>query len=263
MFEKIDELLKKLNEYRPLTEGEIKRLRDEFLVDFTYNSNAIEGNTLTLQETALVLQEGITIDKKPLKEHLEVIGHKEAFFYIEELVKEKVLLSENVIKDIHSIVLMDRPQDRGRYRRIPVTILGTVHEPPQPYLVPVLMEQLINEYNEEMKGKHIIERIALLHLKFESIHPFIDGNGRTGRLILNFELMKEGYPPINIKFKDRRRYYDCFKDYHLNNGDSYMLTEMIKEYVQEELERYISILRIADNYENKKSDQDNENELER
>ncbi|WP_352404671.1 hypothetical protein [Sporanaerobacter acetigenes] len=102
MFEKLGDLLKKLNEYRPLTEGEIKRLRDEFLIDFTYNSNAIEGNTLTLQETALVLQEGITIDKKPLKEHLEVIGHKEAFFYIEELVKEEILLSENIIKDIHS-----------------------------------------------------------------------------------------------------------------------------------------------------------------
>src|SRR5690606_24957216 len=156
------------------------RLRDEFLIDFTYNSNAIEGNTLTLQETALVLQEGITIDKKPLKEHLEAIGHKEAFLYIEELVKEKVPLSENVIKDIHSIVLMDMTQDKGRYMRIQVTILGSVHEPPQPYLVPILMEQLINQYNEWIEEKHLIERVALLHLQFESIHPFIDGNGRTG-----------------------------------------------------------------------------------
>ena len=164
MFEKLEDLLKKLNEYRPLTEGETKRFRDQFLIDFTYNSNAIEGNTLTLQETALVLQEGITIDKKPLKEHLEVIGHKEAFFYIEELVKEKIPLSENIIKDIHSIVLMDKPQDRGKYRRIPVTILGAVHEPPQPYLVLILMEQLINEYNEEIGDKHIIEKVALFHL---------------------------------------------------------------------------------------------------
>ena len=248
MFEKLDDLLKKLNEYRPLTEGEIKRLRDEFLIDFTYNSNAIEGNTLTLQETALVLQEGITIDKKPLKEHLEVIGHKEAFFYIEELVKKKVTLSENIIKDIHSIVLMDKPQDRGKYRRIPVTILGTAHEPPGPYLVPILMEQLISEYNEKMKDKHIIEKVALFHLQFETIHPFIDGNGRTGRLIMNFELMKEGYPPINIKFKDRKRYYNCFRNFHLNNSNPQMLIEMIKEYVEEELERYISVLEMANDF---------------
>lgn len=249
MFKRIDELLKKLNEYRPLTEGETKRLRDEFLVDFTYNSNAIEGNTLTLKETALILQEGITVDKKPLKEHLEVIGHKEAFFYIEELVREKVPISEDVVKDIHSIVLMDRPQDRGRYRRIPVTISGAVHEPPQPYLVPVLMEQLIDEYNRKMQDRHLIERVSLFHLKFESIHPFIDGNGRTGRLLLNLELMKEGYPPINIKFKDRERYYECFTDYHLTELDPQMLTQMIGEYVKEELERYISILHIANNIE--------------
>lgn len=250
MFEKLDDLLKKLNEYRPLTEGEIKRLRDEFLIDFTYNSNAIEGNTLTLQETALVLQEGITIDKKPLKEHLEVIGHKEAFFYIEELVKKKIDLSENIVKDIHSIVLMDKPQDRGKYRRIPVTILGAIHKPPQPYLVPVLMEQLTNEYNVEMSDKHIIEKVALFHLQFEAIHPFIDGNGRTGRLIINFELMKEGYPPINIKFKDRKRYYDCFTDFDLNNSNPQMLTKMIEEYVEEELKRYISVLEMANNFNN-------------
>ncbi|QQY79683.1 Fic/DOC family protein [Keratinibaculum paraultunense] len=250
MFGKLDNLLKKLSEYRPLTEGETKRLRDEFLIDFTYNSNAIEGNTLTLQETALVLQEGITIDKKPLKEHLEVIGHKEAFFYIEEIVKEKIPLSENIIKDIHSIVLMDKPQDRGKYRRIPVTILGAVHEPPQPYLVPVLMERLVDEYNKSMKDKHIIEKVALFHLQFETIHPFIDGNGRTGRLIMNFELMKEGYPPINIKFKDRKRYYNCFTDFQLNNSNPQMLIEMIEEYIQEELERYISVLEMANNFNN-------------
>jgi Fic family protein len=250
MFDKVEKLKSKLNEYRPLTSEEVNRLREEFLIDFTYNSNAIEGNTLTLQETALILKEGITIDEKPLREHLEAVGHKDAFYYIEELVKEKVELSEKVIKDIHSLVLMDKPQDRGRYRRIPVTILGAVHEPAQPYLVPVLMEQLINEYNEEMKDKHIIEKVSLFHLKFESIHPFIDGNGRTGRLLLNLELMKEGYPPINIKFKDRRRYYDCFSDYHLKNNDPSMLINMVTKYVEEELEKYISVLEVANNINN-------------
>ena len=248
MFSRIEELKSKLNEYRPLTSEEVRRLREEFLINFTYNSNAIEGNTLTLQETALILKEGITIDQKPLKDHLEAVGHKDAFYYIEELVKDKIGISENAIKDIHTLVLMDKPQHRGMYRRIPVTILGAVHEPPQPYLVPVLMEQLLYEYKEEMKDKHIIEKVALFHLKFEGVHPFIDGNGRTGRLILNLELMKEGYPPINIKFEDRRKYYDCFSDYHLNNGDPSMLTTMVATYVEEELEKYISVLEIANSF---------------
>ncbi len=250
MFGKIEELKSKLNEYRPLTSEEVRRLREEFLINFTYNSNAIEGNTLTLQETALILKEGITIDEKPLKDHLEAVGHKDAFYYVEELVKDKIHISEKVIKDIHTLVLMDKPQNRGIYRRIPVTILGAVHEPPQPYIVPILMEQLINEYNNEMQNLHTVEKVALFHLKFEGIHPFIDGNGRTGRLLLNLELMKEGYPPINIKFKDRRKYYDCFSDYHLKNGDSSMLVSMVTKYVEEELEKYISVLEMANSYDN-------------
>jgi Fic family protein len=244
MFKKVDQLKSKLNKYRPLTSEEVKRLRKEFLVEFTYNSNAIEGNTLTLHETAMVLNEGITIGEKPLKEHLEAIGHKEAFYYIEELVKEKTKLTEKVIKDIHTLVLMDKAEHKGKYRRIPVTIQGAAHKPPQPFLVPVQMEQLIKEFESNMKDMHPIEKSALFHLKFEGVHPFIDGNGRTGRMILNLELMKEGYPPINIKFKDRKKYYESFTNYYINNNSS-MLTNMIKKYVEEELEKYISILEIA------------------
>ncbi len=242
-FEKIDKLLCKVNDCRPLTSGEVLRLRDEFLIEFTYNSNAIEGNTLTLQETALILNEGITIAEKPLKDHLEVIGHKEAYSYVEEMVKEKVPLSEKVIKDIHNIVLMDKPQDRGVYRRVPVRIMGAVHEPPQPWEVPIQMEQLINDYNGTMRDMHPIERVALFHLRFEGVHPFIDGNGRTGRLLLNLELMKEGYPAINVKFADRRRYYDCFTAYHKSGGSQQAMTEMIGEYVEEALKRYLEILK--------------------
>jgi Fic family protein len=250
MFSKIEELKSKLDSYRPLSTEEVRRLREEFLINFTYNSNAIEGNTLTLQETALILKEGITINEKPLKNHLETIGHKDAFYYVEELVKNKAPLTEKVIKDIHTLVLMDKPQDRGIYRRIPVTILGAIDEPPQPYLVPIQMEQLIEEYNEKMKDKHIIEKISLFHIKFETIHPFIDGNGRTGRLILNLELMKEGYPPINIKFKDRRKYYECFVDFHSKNNNPSMLVNMVEKYIEEELKKYISILEIANNFIN-------------
>ena len=240
-FEEIDELLRQVNERRPLTHGEVERLRNEFLIEFTYNSNAIEGNTLTLQETALILGEGITIAQKPLKDHLEVIGHKEAYFYVEELVKEKVPLSEKVIRDIHSIVLMDKPQDRGVYRRVPVRIMGAAHEPPQPYLVPIQMEQLMADYEEMKKTMHTIERVALFHLRFEGIHPFIDGNGRIGRLLLNLELMGEGYPAIRVKFADRRRYYDCFTAYHQTDEPEAMV-QMIAEYVQEALAKYLTIL---------------------
>lgn len=243
-FEVIDELLCELNSYRPLTEGELLRLRDEFLVNFTYHSNAIEGNTLTLQETALILNEGVTIDKKPLKDHLEAVGHKEAYLFVEELVKEKVPLSEKVIKDIHSLVLMDRRNDRGVYRRIPITIMGAVHTPPQPYLVPIQMEQLIERYTQ-MASKHIVERAAIFHLEFEAIHPFVDGNGRTGRLLLNLELMKEGYPPINIKFGDRRRYYDSFTNYHTQGNDPTDMISLIAQYLEEELQRYLGIIKAA------------------
>ena len=239
----IDALLKELNSYRPLTKSEVNRLREEFLINFTYNSNAIEGNTLTLQETALIINEGITIGEKPLKDHLEVIGHKEAYLLIEELVKDKTEFTEKVIKDIHSLVLIEQRENRGVYRRIPVMIMGAVHTPPQPYLVPVQMEQLIKDYTDNTSG-HLIELIARFHLDFEAIHPFIDGNGRTGRLLLNLELMKNGYPPINIKYSDRRRYYNCFTSYHTNNDPTDMII-LVAENVETEIRRYIDIVKMA------------------
>jgi Fic family protein len=156
------------------------------------------------------------------------------------------MLSENIIKDIHSLILADRPQDKGKYRRIPVTITGAIHEPPQPYIIPKLIEDVIG-IMKKLGTSNIIERVSIFHLEFEAIHPFIDGNSRTGRLILNFELMKKGYPPINIKFKDRKEYYDCFTDYHLNNKDPSMLIGKVKMYVKKELKKYISILETTKN----------------
>ncbi|MDO4945440.1 MAG: Fic family protein [Ruminococcus sp.] len=238
---KVYELKEKLAGLRPLNEGELKRLRDEFAVNNTYNSNAIEGSTLTLRETAMILSEGITIAEKPVKEHLEAIGHKDAFDYILEIADRKTELSERVIKEIHSLVLMADRENRGVYRRVPVKIVGSEYTPPQPYLVSKEMEQLIIDYNETIKSADVISAAALLHLKFESIHPFIDGNGRTGRLLLNFELMKSGLLPVNIKFTDRVKYYDCFDNYRLNSSPD-MLTGLIADYEISELERYISII---------------------
>lgn len=234
----IEEKVNKLKAKRPLTAGEVARLNEEFLVEFTYNSNAIEGNTLTLRETDMVLR-GLTIAKKPLKDHIEALGHKEAFTYICNLVTENKPLSENIIKDIHYLVLADKKEDRGKYRKIPVRIMGSAHEPVQPYLITPKMEQLIADFN--LSKENIITKLARFHIDFESIHPFIDGNGRTGRLLVNLELMKAEYPPIDIKFTDRVKYYEAFDEYHIK-GDLKIMEELFAKYLNERLDTYVSIL---------------------
>lgn len=237
----IDAKKAELNKRRPLTKGELQRLQEEFLVEFTYNSNAIEGNTLTLQETAMVL-EGVTIDQKPLKDHLEAVGHKDAFQYVQSLVSDGNAITEREIKQIHSLVLMDRPEDKGVYRRIPVKIMGAFHIPVQPYLIEPKMNELIRGNEQNKKAMHPIERIARFHLDFEGVHPFIDGNGRTGRLVLNLDLMQNGYPPINVKFTDRKKYYQAF-DVYYRDGDAGKMVELIAGYVDERLGQYLEILK--------------------
>lgn len=239
-FERIEELKAELDARRPLTQGELERLNEEFMIEFTYNSNAIEGNTLTLQETAMVL-EGITIDQKPLKDHLEAVGHKDAFLYVQDIVSNKMPLTEFVIKNIHSLVLMNKPEDKGVYRRVPVRIMGAFTEPVQPYMIEPKITELLAENEKRKATMNIIERVARFHLEFESIHPFIDGNGRTGRLLMNFELMQNGYPPINVKFTDRKRYYDAFDSYSINQ-DTTPMTNLITEYVTERLEQYLRVI---------------------
>lgn len=235
----IEQKKKDLDGRRPLSAGETARLNEEFLVEYTYNSNAIEGNTLTLRETDFVLR-GLTIDKKPLKDHLEVIGHREAFDYVRQLVADKVPLSEQVIKQIHYLVLADKKDDRGVYRSIPVRIMGAAHKPVQPYLIAPKMEQLLETYAES--SEHIVTKLARFHIEFESIHPFIDGNGRTGRLLVNLELMKAGYPPIDIKFADRIAYYNAFDAYHVNKNLSSM-ENLFAKYINDRLEMYLEILK--------------------
>lgn len=236
----IDEKKRQLDLKRPLTEGELARLNEEFAIEYTYNSNAIEGNTLTLRETDMVLR-GITVDKKPLKDHMEAVGHKEAFDYVGELVKENVPLSEYIIKQIHFLVLADKREDRGVYRRVPVRIVGAAHEPVQPYMIAPKMEELLIDYNKSTE--HIITRLSKFHIEFEAIHPFIDGNGRTGRLLVNLELMKAGFPPIDIKFTDRAAYYNAFDEYHVKHDLSAM-ESLFARYVNERLDLYLTILDI-------------------
>lgn len=227
-----------LDTKRPLTEGEVQRLYDDFMVEYTYNSNAIEGNTLTLRETEMVLR-GLTVDRKPLKDHLEVVGHKDAFYFVVDFVKEKAEITESVIKQIHSLVLADKPMDKGVYRKIPVRIMGAYHEPVQPYLIEPKMYELLQDYKKD--DRNIAEKLAEFHIRFEGIHPFIDGNGRTGRLLINLELMKAGYPPIDIKFTDRKRYYDAFDAYYVKKDLSAM-TKLFAEYLNARLTEYLKIL---------------------
>ena len=227
-----------LDSRRPLTQGEMERLNEEFIIEYTYNSNAIEGGTLTLRETDMVLR-GLTIDQKPLKEHMEAVGHKEAFEFVSNLMKNNAPLTESVIKQIHYLVLADKKDDRGVYRRVPVKILGAKHEPVQPYLIQPKMEELLKNYNESKE--EIIGKLARFHIEFEGIHPFIDGNGRTGRLLVNLELMKAGFPPIDIKFTDRVSYYNAFDAYHEKHNLSPM-KKLFASYIKERLDTYLSIL---------------------
>ena len=238
LLSQIDRKKKELDGKRPLTEGELARLNEEFTVEYTYNSNAIEGNTLTLRETDLVLR-GLTIDQKPLKDHMEAVGHKEAFDFVTELVKEKCEINERVIKQIHYLVLADKKDDRGVYRRLPVRIMGAAHETAQPYLIVTKLEELLRNYlaSEE----HIVTKLARFHIEFEGIHPFIDGNGRTGRLLVNLELMKAGYPPIDIKFTDRIAYYNAFDEYHVKHNLKAM-ESLFAKYINERLDIYLKML---------------------
>lgn len=238
LLDMIERKKKELDTKRPLTEGEVARLNEEFIVVYTYNSNAIEGNTLTLRETDMVLR-GLTIDKKPLKDHLEAVGHKEAFEFVSELVKDNIQMSERIIKQIHYLVLADKKDDRGVYRRVPVRIMGAQNEPVQPYLIQPKMEQLMVDFAESTE--HIVTKLARFHIEFESIHPFIDGNGRTGRLLVNLELMKAGFPPIDIKFTDRILYYNAFDEYHVNHNLSAM-EKLFARYVNERLNMYLKML---------------------
>ena len=234
----IDRKKAEMDGRRPLTQGELERLNEEFTVEYTYNSNAIEGNTLTLRETDLVLR-GLTIDQKPLKDHMEAVGHKEAFDYVRELVKANAPLTESVIKQIHFLVLADKKDDRGVYRRVPVRIMGALHTPAQPYLIEPKMEQLLLEY--AASKEHIVTKLARFHIEFEGIHPFIDGNGRTGRLLVNLELLKAGYPPIDIKFADRVAYYNAFDAYHAKRDLSAM-ENLFAGYINARLDTNLKII---------------------
>lgn len=241
MFEEINRKKKLLDSKRPLPSYTVKSLREKLFLEWTYNSNAIEGNTLTLKETKVVL-DGITVGGKTLREHLEVINHRDAILYVEEIIGRKELLSEWQIKNIHQLILK-RIDDAyaGRYRDQQVFISGAEHVPPEPLLLKEKMEELVIWYEETAKTLHPVERAAMLHVIFVGIHPFIDGNGRTARILLNFELMKVGFPPIVIKAEHRLAYYNALDKAH-TMADYSSFIELVMDEVNKTLDLYLSAI---------------------
>jgi len=213
-------------------------------IEFLYESNRIEGNTLTLRETQLVINEGMTISGKSMREHLEVINHQEAILFIEDLVIQKVDLSEYILKQIHGIVLygIDR-ENAGVYRKLPVAIAGSKHVPPQPYRLQDLMEAYFRFYRDRKDRLHPVVLAAEMHERLVTIHPFIDGNGRTSRLIMNLILLQHGFPLAIISgdYESRMAYYDALEKVQTENDkQSFILS--IAQKVLFALERYINIL---------------------
>ncbi len=240
-FKELDELKIKLDSSRPLAKDVLENLKEDLILRWTYNSNAIEGNTLTLKETKVAL-EGITVGGKTLREHFEIINHKDAILFIEDLVKESNLLNEYDIKLIHSLILKNiDKQNAGRYRQANVIISGAIHKPPNFFNIQESMENFISWYKLNYKNLHLIELSAMVHIKFVGIHPFIDGNGRTARLLMNLELMKSGFPPLIIKVEDRLGYYNALDMAHTT--DNYKpFIKLVKKAVKESFEPYFYVL---------------------
>jgi Fic family protein len=236
-----------LDAARPLPQYTVASLREKLALEWTYHSNGIEGNTLTLRETKVVL-EGITVGGKSIREHFEATNHRDAILYVEDIVSKEDALSEWQIRNIHGLVLKGiDDKEAGRYRSDNVVIAGASTTPPDFLHLPTEMTALIAWY-ETAGAMHPVERAAELHTRFVKIHPFIDGNGRTGRLLLNFELMKDGYPPAIIRKEDRLTYYDAL-DVACIGGDYSDITEMVAESVQRSLDIYLEVLGLRKGHE--------------
>ena len=233
---RLEEKLAKLNKLRPLPKSAVQKLRENFQIEMTYNSNAIEGNSLTLKETFLVINEGITIKGKPLKDHLEAKDHQAALEYLYDLVDKdkKHTISEMLICNLHQIIIQETDKEwAGRYRNADVIIGGAKHTPPDALQVPQKMRDLITWLNAQKNKDNIIELSALLHHKLVHIHPFFDGNGRTARLTMNLLLMQAGYPPLVIKMEERRAYLEYLEK--ADKGDKEPFYLFIAEHVKQTL----------------------------
>ena len=245
LLKEVDVQKEQLSALRPLPEEALKKIQDALDIEYTYESNRIEGNTLTLQETALVVNEGVTISGKSMREHLEAINHAEAISYIKDIAKQDIEISERTIKEIHALILHGiDSENAGRYRTVPVMISGSTHMPPQPYLIEKQMEDFILRFKQmEAEKVHPVLIAAYLHDELVRIHPFIDGNGRTSRLLMNLYLLRHGYVIITLKGSNDAKvnYYKALEMSHTEQ-----LPEDFQKLVIEAeiaaLQKYLSIM---------------------
>ncbi len=245
LLQECDTLKARLSGLRPLPAEALKKIEEAFAIEYTYESNRIEGNTLTLQETELVVNEGVTIAGKSMREHLEAINHAEAIDYIKDFAKNGIEISERTIKEIHALVLHGiNRENAGRYRSVPVMISGSTHVPPQPYLLEKQMEDFIIKFREmEAEKVHPVLIAAFLHDELVRIHPFIDGNGRTSRLLMNLYLLRNGFTLVALKGNNEEKisYYKALEASHTENNP----LDFQKVVAQAEitsLKRYLSVL---------------------
>jgi len=243
---RLEEKFSKLNKLRPLPKSAVQKLREKFQIEMTYNSNAIEGNSLTLKETFLVINEGITVKGKPLKDHLEAKDHHAALEYLYDLIDKdkKHTVSEMLIKNLHQIIVQETDKEwAGRYRNANVIIGGSNHTPPDALQVPNKMRDLIMWLNSQKNKLNVIELTALLHHKLVHIHPFFDGNGRTARLTMNLFLMQAGYPLVVIMKTDRKKYYDVLDK--ADSGKYEPLIKFVAQSIERSLDMYLKTLTPA------------------
>jgi Fic family protein len=236
-FERIDELKRRLDALRPLPPAIAARLREHCLVEWTHHSTALEGNTLSLVETRVVLLDGLTVGGKTLREHLEIVDHRDAVEYLEACVREALPLTEAFVREVHRLVLKGTwPEEAGRYRRSGVVIAGSRHAPPPPALVSALVRDLVEEHNRSQA--HPVEKAAVLHWRLAYVHPFADGNGRTARLLMNFSLMRDGYPPAVIRKEWRKEYLEALEEASVN-GNLGPFVGLVAEAAAESLELWL------------------------
>ncbi len=241
---------RELDALRPLSPEIVRKLQEQFLVEWTYHSNAIEGNTLTLQETELVINRGLTIGNKTLREHFEALNHKEGIEFLYGFVKKKKELDENTILQIHNIILRNIDDlSAGQYRRTNVMILGAVHIPPSSVKIPRLMDEFFQWYYQNKKKLSVTELAAWVHYKLVYIHPFIDGNGRTARLLMNLVLLQHGYPPAVILKVDRKKYYRVLKEADNEKYDNYV--NFIGRSIEQSLLIYLNAFKSKNDTEDK------------
>jgi Fic family protein len=230
-----------LDALRPLPTAAVNNIRENLMLEWTYNSNSIEGNTLTLHETRMVIEEGFTIKGKSLREHFEAVNHQEAVTFVETLVDKHHRLQERDVLDIHALVLRAIEKEyAGRYRNAGVRIAGANFVPPNALKVNTYMEELISWVNDEGAALHPIVRASMFHHRFVWIHPFFDGNGRTVRLVFNLLLMRDGYPPAIILKNDRKKYYDALNK--ANKGDYSKLLLLVLQALERSLDIYLGNL---------------------